>query len=171
MIGAIHIRKQGATPGILAKQRNRIQKASFYKIGTHWHRQYLPEHFKNSAMSRYAPVYKPRKGQKGNEEPQGFKRSYTGRKLKRFGHTLPLVFTGESRRLAKIRDVRATSRGNRVVIHARKFNFRHPKSRIKMYEEATAFAPVEVKDLREVFGKTFQAGINTIQTREEKRVV
>lgn len=171
MIGGIVIAKQGATPGILAKERNRIKKASFFKIGTYWHARFLQEHFKNSAFQRYAEVYRPRKGMSGNPHPRGFKRSYTGQKLRRFGHTLPLVYTGESRRLARIRDVRATSRGNRVVIHARRFNMRSPHSRINMREEATIIIASEERKLGEVFDETFQRGIDVIRTRETKKVV
>src|SRR5687767_8112515 len=112
MIGVVAIRKQGATPGVLAKQLYDIQRGCFGKIGNYWHQTHLPEHFKNSAKSRYPEVYKPRRRERDNEHPKGFHRSYTGKKLRRFGHTLPLVFTGESRRLAQIRDVRATSKGN-----------------------------------------------------------
>lgn len=170
MIGGVVIRKSGPTPGVMAKERRRIQKASFFKIGTHWHRLYMAEHFKNSAMTRYPGVYKPRKGERGNEHPKGFKYSYTGRKLRRFGHTLPLVFSGQSRRLAGIRDVRSTSNGGRVVIHARTFNRKNPDSKINMREEATVVNAAEEKDLTEQFDATFTKGIQTIRTRSETRV-
>jgi hypothetical protein len=166
MIGGIVITKSGPTPGILAKQRGRIQKACFYKIGVHWHRHYRPKHFTREASSIYGGVYKPRRGESGNEHPRGFRRSYTGRKLRRFGHTNPLVFTGESRRLAKIQDVRATSKGNRVVYHARKLNFKNRHSQINMREEATVVRESEATKLIEVFDDTFQQGVNVIRTRE-----
>lgn len=171
MIGGIVIKTDGPTPGVLAKERRRIQKASFFKIGTHWHRAYLPLHFKNAAMTRYPGVYQPRQGQRGNEHPKGFNRSYTGRKLRRFGHTLPLVYTGESRRLANIRDVRATSNGSRVVIHARKFNFKNPHSRINMREEITVINAAEENDLGGVFDGTFQRGLDVMRTRNDTKVV
>jgi hypothetical protein len=68
--------------------------------------------------------YQKREGERGTAGSEKFKTSYTGRKLRRFGHTRPLVLTGESMRLAAIRDVRSTSKGAKVVIHARVLNFR-----------------------------------------------
>jgi hypothetical protein len=160
MIGGIVVKKQGATPGILAKERNRIQRDAFYEIGSHWHAKMLPKHFTRQAFTLYRDVYQPRKPR------------YERRKFRRFGHTYPLVYSGESMRLAlSIRDVRATSRGNRVVLHSRRFNMRHPKSKINMREEVTFISQTEDRGLGLRFDREFQDGIDSIRTSEETKVV
>lgn len=165
---AVFIRKRGATPGILQKERGRVQKDAFHGIGARWHKEFLGKHFENSAYSRYPGVYQPRKGERGSG--RHFKGSYTAKKLRMFGHTRPLVYTGESLRLAKIRDVRATSKGAAVRLKSRKLNFRHPKSKVKMSLEVRAFNRAEILDLREYFDKRFQRGIGLIRQREERKV-
>lgn len=179
MIGGIVITSAGATPRMLLRDARgrftagspgaKLLKASFFKIGVHWHREFLPEHFKNSAMSRYPDAYRPRKGERGNPHPRGFEKSYTGRKLRRFGHTRPLVYTGESRRLANIRDVRATMKGNRVVIHARTLNRKNKHSQINMREEATVINAAEERVLAGVFDTTLQRGIDVLMTRRQEK--
>lgn len=159
MIGGVVIQKQGPTPGILAKERNRVQRECFYEAGAFWHSRMLRHHFTRQAFSRYSAVYKRRK----------FK--YEKRKLRMFGHTNPLVYSGESRRLAlSIQDVRATSRGNRIVLHSRKLNFKHPKSQINMREELTYISPAEEQGIGNVFDREFQEGIDRIRSAENEKV-
>ncbi len=80
-----------------------------------WFDFILPGHFKNSASKRYN--YQPRKGEAGNSSPGGFRRSYTGKKLARYGHTKPLVLTGELERVIDRRfDIRVAKSGVGVTL-------------------------------------------------------
>lgn len=144
MIGHIKVRERGATPGILAKEWRAIAKTAWRETGIVFHQSFLPKRFTHEGARLLG--YTRRKGEllKGTKR---YWRTYTGRKEKKFGHTLPLVYSGESRQLARIRDVRATSNGAKVVLNARKLNFKHPKSTIRMNEEIRRVAPVEAEKL------------------------
>ena len=128
------IRYRGACPKNIQRAAfNKLLKEAYRLLGIHWHTKLRRKHFTHAGAREYQ--YLPRKGEPGSG--RAFKGSYTARKLKTQHHTLPLVFTGESRQLTQRQDVRSTSKGSRVVIRANKFNFRHKASKIRMREEMT----------------------------------
>ncbi len=131
--------------GIRKRQLQRATKETLEQMGRRWHDLYLPEHFKESAYSRYG--YYKRKGMGLDPSGRAFRRSYTGRKLRQQHHERPLVFSGEGQSLAlgPVR-IRATGKQARVVLPS-KFNLRNPKSRISMREEITKIIPAEAQDL------------------------
>ena len=69
-----------------------------------WHTKYLPKHFTRAAYREYG--YMPRQGEPGypfldsKGRKIGFKKSYTGRKLAKYGHTNPFVYTGRTMAMA-----------------------------------------------------------------------
>lgn len=131
MIGQIKIRERGPTPGLLKRGFNKMKEKCFHAALTYWHRDILQKHFTSAGAIEYG--YTPRKRQwRGS-----FKMSYIGRKLREKGHTKPLVFSGESMALTRMRDVRATSKRGVCVIRAPGFNRRHPDSQVNMREEIT----------------------------------
>lgn len=143
MIGFIEIRTK-KFPGMKKSEFNRGLKGAWAEAGEHWHRRFLKKHFANAATREYS--YRPRQGEAGNPHPKGFKRSYTGKKLKKYGHTRPLELTGTGRAMAeKNHDVRSTSKGVRVVMRAPVFNFRSKKSLINMRNELTTVSAPEAK--------------------------
>ena len=79
-----------------------------------WHTRYLPKHFTKAGAREYR--YRKRSGEPGTKGAKNVEKSYTGQKRREMGHTIPLVYTGLSRMLARFRDVRATSQGVAVVI-------------------------------------------------------
>ena len=100
----------GAASGKIAKRNlNKITKEGFHLMGTVWHRSFRPKHFTAAGASEYG--YRPR-------SPE-----YERRKQKRFGHKLPLVWTGESRTRSRVRNVKANSRRARVSMSVPKINF------------------------------------------------
>ena len=123
----------GAVPGHMKSEMNPIKRIAFQQMGVYWHSQFRPKHFTQRGATEYG--YKPRAGQRGNERPT-FRSSYTGQKLRRFGHTRPLVYTGLSERLSRERKVRSTSKGVRVLLPPG-FNRRQSQSDINMREELT----------------------------------
>jgi len=132
MITAITIRERGATPRGMGKIMREATKAGYEAAGIWWHNECRPKHFTREAYQLYQ--YTPRQGESGTGT-KIFKKSYTGRKLKKFGHTNPLVYTGVSERLTRARDVRATSKGVRIVMSAPALNFRPKGGRINMVNE------------------------------------
>ncbi len=108
-------------------------KEAWYEAGIYFHthlrdKRFTKEHAKKAG-------YTPRKGEAsagvanyyGNSK--AFMKSYTGRKLKKFGHTRPLEFSGTARRLVRTASISSTSNGSRVRYPgARVFNYKNPFS-------------------------------------------
>jgi len=161
MIGEIKIKERGATPGILKRELNKLKKVAFESAGIHWHQEIRPKHFTSAGATEYS--YAPRSGERGNVGRYGFARTYTGRKLKAYGHTQPLVLTGESQAMTRIRDVRAASTKVRIVVRARTLNFhrdeivavsqRDAAAMVKCYERAQDGA---IKQVRSTKSKTIK---------------
>lgn len=159
----IKVRKEGPTAGLTRTELNSATRATYRSMGEHWHSEFRPKHFTHQGAREYG--YTPRQGAEAGV--RRFARSYQGRKLKKYGHTLPLVKTGLSQKLAQIRDVRATSKGSRVVIHARTFNRSNPHSRINMREEVTAVSKPEEERLGQHGDGSLQRQINAIRRVKE----
>jgi len=126
------------------REFNVMLRETFRVIGQKWHREMRPKHFTHAGAREYG--YSPRKGEAGNRNRKGFASSYTGRKLRLVGHTRPLEFTGEARRLSRIQDIRVTSKRVRIIL-PRKFNFRNPHSRVDMRKEITTVSHREEQEL------------------------
>jgi len=156
----------GATPGYSLRKLNPWKKAAYAATGVDWHRTALPKHFTRAGAREYD--YSPRKGEPGNRYRKGFKRSYTGQKLAQFGHTLPLVYSGESRALSRLRDVRASGKGVRIVLNAPGLNRRHPKSKINMRREVLALSPADEARAMRTFDREMQRQIDQTQHTETK---
>jgi len=137
----LNVTYTGHVPGVAKRRLPRMKKAAYTAAAVDWHQTARPKHFSRAGAREYN--YKPRKGERGNAHPKGFKRSYTGRKLAKYGHTLPLVYSGLTQGLTRQRDVRATATGCKVVIHAPGLNRRHPKSQITMRLEMTAVSDAD----------------------------
>ena len=69
---------------------------------------------------------------------------------KRQGHTLPLVWSGDSREESRNKNVRATRNGVAVTMMVQTFNYTNPRSPIKMRDEFTKVTQQETQNLTEV---------------------
>lgn len=81
------------------------------EVGAYWHSTFLPLHFTYEANRKYVagniasthPIpfagYMLRAGDV-REGHSGWKRTYTARKLRKFGHKRPLAYTGEAQKQA-----------------------------------------------------------------------
>ena len=130
---------------------NNAVATSLAEAAAEWHRSYLPKHFTRAGAQEYG--YKARKGEKMSPGQRGYTRSYAYRKLKAFGHQDPLVFTGETKQLSRMRKIVYTSKQAKVVL-PRKLNWKHPKSQISMRDEITAVSQPELDALRELAQET-----------------
>ncbi len=93
-----------------------------------------------------------RKGEGLPRNSKAFRRSYTGIKLRRFGHTRALEFTGGTRRAIRTASISSTAnQGKAAYRGASKFSFRHPKSRIRMSDEFRRLLPTENSELATVY--------------------
>jgi len=94
---------RGFFSGISRKRWRAILAEAWHRVGTHWHRYILPKHFTHRGATEYRYAKRSDK--------------YTTRKFQKFGHTYPLVWSGNLKRMAMgMRDVRATSKGVRIVL-------------------------------------------------------
>ena len=166
MIGAILITTNGPTPDAMAKHLRPAQKVAFKAIGTLWHRTMRPKHFTKAGAREYQ--YKPRGGEPGGGEQ--FKGSYLERKLRVMGHALPLVWSGESRSLTRLRDVRSTSKSARVVMRANKLNFRASPNAPDMREELRTISSSEQQRLTKHYEFVLTRELKRIQGRRTRRL-
>lgn len=166
----IHIRvvERGPVPKAMRKEIDKVLRAAWFATGSLWHSEMSARHFTREGARAYG--YSPRSGESGNPSDKGFRRSYTGRKLRTRGHTLPLVWTGLSRSLARIRDVRATPKGCRVILPVG-FNRRNPHSKVNMRDEVTKVLPDEERRLAAFFEKVVDRNLNAAEDRAVREVL
>lgn len=165
MIALIEMKYTGATPGIVKKKLNEALRRAWLQVGIRWHRWMLPKHFTRAGAREYG--YAPRSGESGNATAKGFRLSYTGKKLKAKGHTLPLVWTGISRVLADRRDITATSKGVKIKLPGQ-FARRGRYSKIDMVREITAVSPGDVRVITETMNDLVAKELRSITTVERK---
>ena len=72
--------------------------------------------------------------------------SYTGRKLRKFGHALPLVFTGQTRDRARMATIQVTTNRGQIRYSVNALNF-NPWTR----DEFISLTPAEVATLGQTF--------------------
>lgn len=162
----LKVRYQGAVPGVTLGRRelNQVLEKAWFPPGKNWHEQFRPKHFTKEGAAEYG--YEPRKGEQSGTSGKAFWRSYTGRKLKKFGHTLPLVFSGELRDKARTARIEATSKGVRVFLtNAGKANFHHPKSTIDMRAELTRISIAEMRESTEILSAAIQEELDRMRNR------
>ena len=94
-------------------------KQGMSEAGKLWHVDIRPKHFTNRGATEYG--YRPRQGERGSGGK--FNSSYTARKLRKFGHTRPLEYTGETKRMSRIVRVVNTSKSVKLRYSLRKLDF------------------------------------------------
>ena len=161
MFGCV-LKYRGPVPKIARRERNKIQKEGFEYALTYWHGKFREKHFTHAGATEYK--YLPRSGERGHGRK--FKGSYNQQKLRKFGHTRPLEFSGESRQLTRTLKIKATSKSGRCILNARKFNFRNPKSKIDMRDEMTRVSDPERTVLAEEFQDYISGRFNRIMASE-----
>lgn len=154
----IALHKTGPVPSLLKRELNNCHRDAMRWAGTFWHQNFREKHFSNAASREYG--YTPRQGEAGRPHPKGFRASYTGKKLKRFDHTRPLEYTGESRRRTRNPRIVATAkRGEakvRVVMNSPGFNRRYAGSPIDMRAELTRVSLREADQINLQVGRFLQ---------------
>jgi hypothetical protein len=158
VIGTITMVERGATPGLLAKAHNEAAKEGWQETGRYWVANIRDKHFTQAGAREYG--YTKRKGEGMVRGSKAYKRSYTGRKEARFGHTRPLEFSGKSRSLTRTARISGTAKGATVRMNAPALNFKHPKSQIVMRDELTRISQPEARELSNVLAQHYHRHIN-----------
>lgn len=166
--GRIEMRVKGPVGRVMRRHHARIMRASFEVAGATYHERFMAKHFTTLGAREYN--YTPRSGERAGVGSKAFFRSYTGRKQKEKGHTRPLVWTGASELLAKIRDIRATSKRARIVQHARGLNRRNPRSEVNPAEEIQRTTERERRVVRVTFKRTYGRRARAVREVERKRI-
>lgn len=163
MIGLI----QFAETGKVSKKNLRgLMQESYFQMAFQWHKRFAAKHFTKQGAREYE--YESRVGEKGGAN---FKKTYTGRKKKKFGHTLPLVFTGKSRdRILAFRDIRANSRRGKAVLNAPTLNFIPVGGSINLFQEATRVSDPEMSTIEGIGNDTLSEQISKLKTKEKQKV-
>ncbi len=168
MIGGIAIKYRGPEPTTVKRKLNPAKRKAFGEIGRIWHRSMRPQHFTREGARKYG--YLPRAGEQAVKGSKRWKRSYTGRKERKYGHRDPLVYTGYSRMLTRLQDVRASSTRARVVMRAPALNLQNPHSKIRMREELTTITDAEANTLVTWYGRHLDKELSRRCGSRTKRV-
>lgn len=132
---------EGSVPDLMRREQNAVVRAAMRQMGITWHQKIREKHFTNAGAAEYG--YMKRSGDVPGTYRK-FARTYQGRKLKKYGHTRPLEYTGMSRMRSRIRDVRATATAKRAVakvfLHTNQLNFRPKNWPYPMGEELRAIS-------------------------------
>lgn len=140
---SVRVRFTGDHPRNTRRVIAKAQRTAFRIIATWWHRKFRPKHFTIRGAREYS--YQPRGGSRGLREPEPG--SYTARKKIAFGHTRPLEWSGESKALTRIRNIRFSSTRARVVMRAPTLNFKSGRRRETMRDELTRISRREKRSL------------------------
>lgn len=136
MIIKIRVEAEGAM-SVKPRDAQIAMRQEFQKIGETWHKKHRARHFTLDGVRRYS--YTPRS------------RKYNRVKRKKFGHTLPLVFSGTSRILSKIGRVNVTKSRSTggfsaaITMPVRVFNFKPRGSSVNMLREFRTISDDEVR--------------------------
>lgn len=179
-LATFKITYQGATPGAMRRHLVRLKKEAYAPAGHYWHDKFRPEHFTVSGARKYH--YTPRKGQPGSgvswwvRGSRGRRwRSYMNRKQKEKGHQRPLVWSGLSEQLTRMKRVEVTGSSKktrlRVIMHAPGLNRRPKSSQVNMYAElAQSFTPEEEQKLTEIVAVELERAMRRIRDTGVTRI-
>jgi hypothetical protein len=150
-------------------------KEAWSAVGWHLVRNFIEKHFTKAGADEYRTgnvaygetagddTYRARSGE--GETGKAFWRSYNGRKQKRLGHQIPLLFSDRTRDGARRATIYATSNGLRValpgVVHLNQYK---PKSKkhgphageppVNLRADLLAISGRESEDMRKIFETT-----------------
>lgn len=174
IIDKITVRERGATPGILKRELNRLSKASWFDAAKRHHVEntadrFTPEHARKAG-------YHKRKGENLAPGSKGFKRSYYGRKLRSDtkgggpGRADPLVYSGKSQQQSKFPSIGSTASGAKIRFRTPVFNFRHPKSRIRMSDEFRKVLPEEKTQIVDHYDSGLDRRLDAVTTTKKQTI-
>lgn len=137
--------KLSGLPTTTKAERAALFSRSWEQVGGEWRQRHLKSHFTQAGARKYG--YAPRK------------KSYTRRKLREQKHRRPLEFHGEGRQQAgapqgtraKRRHMLKFSQRQVTVKLPRKFNWKHPRSKVRMAVEIREVTRPELTGIARYF--------------------
>lgn len=158
------IKERGPTPrGMIGKFNDCSRKAGT-AMGVAWWSRFRPKHFTHEGAREYG--YAKRRGEGAGRGTKEWWQSYTGRKQRVYHHTLPLVWSGASRELAKTGDIRCTATRSMTRVYVRirapALKFINPVTHIDLAEEMTTISDRERVELLKVYEDVLAACIKAI---------
>jgi hypothetical protein len=130
----------GPTPKLMARERNNVNREVMRDLGNYWHDNFRAKHFTREGAFEYGYALRSR--------------GYMIRKAKVKGHQDPLVWSGLSRELSRIKDIRPTATSAlskvRVILHTPALNFIPKGGNINLRDEMTRVSEREITTLGEV---------------------
>ena len=134
----VSVRNNGWTPAISKREQQKVNRAVMQEVGEYWHDHFRAKHFTREGAAEYG--YAPRS------------KGYMLKKARVKGHQDPLVYSGMSRALAAIQDVRPFSPSAQrayvhIVIHAPTLNLIPTGGTINLREEMERVSQAELSVL------------------------
>lgn len=123
---------------------NQAIREALQQVGEEWLEAMLPEHFTHRGASEYGYA---KRGSK-----------YERRKLRKHGHTYPLVWTGTLKEeMARNARVRATSRSVRITMQGPRYmNYRPQGHLLTLSEEARLVSRRDREQLERLAAEAFE---------------
>lgn len=147
----IRIRERGPVRRGLKKAHRQAAKVAWYETGVWFARMNTDKRFTHAHATR--ANYTKRK------------RAYEARKLKRYGHTRPLEYSGRARLASRSVRVTSTQHAGRVRYPGlRVFNLKHPNSDVNMREEFLRILPEESVRAGEKYDRVYTQEFGAEQT-------
>lgn len=166
----IQITYSGPVPGsqnLRQREWNDVVREAWRQVGLYWVKAFRPKHFTAEGGREYG--YAKRSGERGNAGSQGFKRSYVGKKLAKFGHTKPLVWSGRSEAATRSARIHATATRNKsgveIFMNAPTLNLRNKYNDTNMRAEMTRISERETIELVRLHRRTSEALLRAIKTK------
>ena len=163
----IKVRDRGNTPRGMKRAFNEASKLAWYDTAVEFHRNYRDKRF--TVEHAREAGYAARKGELIPRGTKAFRQSYTGRKLRIHKHTNPLQFRahGGTRDAVKSATVSSSFRGGKAAYRgASVFNFRHPKSKIRMNEEVRRITAAESRELAEFYDSRLDVRLKEVDAKK-----
>ena len=135
-----------------AKELRRARKIAYAEAAEYWHRRLLPKHFTTGAEERYG--YQPR--------TEGYKY----RKARAKGHTRPLVWSGETRRMVmRSASISTTAKGATVKMRGPKYLYAYHKNRWEPHkaEELTFTTKGEIHRMGQLVDRKVTRHLNALR--------
>ena len=157
------VKTRGGTIKQLVTRRKPIQKRALIEAGEFWHENMLPNHFDASAHFRYRgpDTYRPRS------------KKYNKRKRALFGHSIPLVFSGDLKRVV-LQEQRVSGTSKRATVNLKGTRYLFPfKKNTRDHDKAaelTALHPQEGIKLGKVVRASRERQFNAIKGTKTERI-
>jgi hypothetical protein len=131
----------------MRKVINAAMKDAWFQTGAEFHRENSDKRFTHRHASEAGYALRSK--------------NYERRKLKKFGHTNPLVYSGTSRLASRAASVTSTSKTVKIRYPGlRVFNFKNPKMRADMNKEFTTVLPQETQASARYFDEKLDRKLN-----------